>query len=654
MISGFAGGLLFLVLKLPEGYIMAPGLFGILVAVRSNMVDAQQQSDARFQTLQLAAQALDARDRYTESHSERVADLAAQIADGLEMSGRQIEQIKTAGALHDLGKIGVRDDILNKAGELTEDEWEEMRRHPNVGADMIAKHSALASVAPMVRSHHERWNGSGYPAGLTGESIPLGARILAVADSFDTIISPRIYRLSAMTHEEAVDDITARSGTWYDPVVVKALRQLYHAPVLLQEEAEAAPAFRQRGAMKLLWTRPRFARLLLGTTVSSLGDPLTTVAALILVYQASHDARAVAGTYIVKALATILIGGIAGSLPDRVPRLRLIFLLELARAAILLAGGILTIAVPAVLQMWIWWILPALFLLAAINAVVQPARQAAIPELVEPRELGPANASLTAAGMIASAAGYALAGVLIWLTTQISWLFVVDGVTFALAGLLILGLGDLGGGVRKAGLLSGVARTWAVNRARVHLVIAAFGAFFLTMSFPTLIALAFKRVPDNGAQAYTLLEVMLASGIVAGSILVGRMRNVGTMRTVAQGLAITGIVSIGVALSPWFWLIAVLLLIASLGNPIYQVGNVTALMEATDSSNRGAVLSSRFALTQLAMVIGTSTGGFISAVVGPEATYATLGVGLLGLAAVAGVLQRGGERPGVSEAEAAP
>src|SRR5205807_4336551 len=109
---------------------------------------------------------------------------------------------------------------------------------------------------------------------------------------------------------------------------------------------------------------------------------------------------------------------------------------------------------------------------------VPPARQAAIPELLEPRELGRANASLTAAGMIASAAGYALAGVLIWLTTQISWLFVVDGVTFGLAGLLILGLGDLGCGVRKAGLLFGVARLWAANRARVHIVIAAFGAFF--------------------------------------------------------------------------------------------------------------------------------------------------------------------------------
>jgi len=95
----------------------------------------------------LAAETLDARDPYTESHSQRVADLAARLGDALALNGREIEQLRTAGALHDLGKIGVRDDILNKAERLSEEEWEIMRRHPDIGADMIAKHSALASVA---------------------------------------------------------------------------------------------------------------------------------------------------------------------------------------------------------------------------------------------------------------------------------------------------------------------------------------------------------------------------------------------------------------------------------------------------------------------------------------------------------------------------
>ena len=98
-----------------------------------------------------------------------------------------------------------------------------MRRHPDIGADMIAQHSALAEVAPIVRHHHERWDGSGYPAGLKGDVIPFGARILAVADSFDTITGTRLYRPSLMTPIEGVEDISRRANQWYDPNVVDAL-----------------------------------------------------------------------------------------------------------------------------------------------------------------------------------------------------------------------------------------------------------------------------------------------------------------------------------------------------------------------------------------------------------------------------------------------
>jgi predicted MFS family arabinose efflux permease len=139
------------------------------------------------------------------------------------------------------------------------------------------------------------------------------------------------------------------------------------------------------------------------------------------------------------------------------------------------------------------------------------------------------------------------------------------------------------------------------------------------------------------------MQVMLSVGIVVGSVIVGRMRNIGTMRTVAQGLAITGVLSVGIALSPWLWLVAIFLLLASSGNPIYSVGNVTALMDASDSSNRGTIMSSRFAITQLALIVGAATGGFVSQYIGPEATYGVLGAGLLALALVAELLPR--ERP---------
>jgi putative nucleotidyltransferase with HDIG domain len=239
----FSGGILFLLLQAPNsvGYIMAPGLFGFLLAARRNVADAQRQGELKDQTLDLAAQALDARDRYTESHSIRVSELAGKLGEQLELDDRDCELIRTAGSLHDLGKIGVRDDILNKPGPLTEEEWEIMRRHPDIGADMIAQHSALAEVAPLVRHHHERWDGSGYPAGLRGDVIPFGARILSVADSFDTITGPRLYRQSLMTPLEGVEDISRRADHWYDPNVVDALRETYGLKPLDLAERPVVP-----------------------------------------------------------------------------------------------------------------------------------------------------------------------------------------------------------------------------------------------------------------------------------------------------------------------------------------------------------------------------------------------------------------------------
>src|ERR1035437_1443067 len=190
----FAGGILYLLLQVPGGvgYIMAPGLFGFVLAVRSNVAAAQRLSELNSQTLNLLARTLDARDRFTESHSSRVSELAGRLGEHLELGDREVELIRTAGSLHDLGKIGVRDIILDKAGPLTKEEWDIMRRHPDIGADMIATYSALAEVAPLVRHHHERWDGTGYPEGLKGDAIPFGARIPGVADSFDTITGPRI------------------------------------------------------------------------------------------------------------------------------------------------------------------------------------------------------------------------------------------------------------------------------------------------------------------------------------------------------------------------------------------------------------------------------------------------------------------------------
>jgi putative nucleotidyltransferase with HDIG domain len=178
-------------------------------------------------TIDVVAQALDARDRAIASHSARVAELAARLTQEYGLGGQEIELMRMAGLLHDFGMIGVRDAVLNKPGPLHEGEWEIMRRHPDIGADMIRRHPALGAVQALVRHHHERWDGSGYPVGLKGELIPLGARVLAVAESFDTITNKRIYRANTLNAADAIRDISGHSGSWYDQAVVDVLSALY-------------------------------------------------------------------------------------------------------------------------------------------------------------------------------------------------------------------------------------------------------------------------------------------------------------------------------------------------------------------------------------------------------------------------------------------
>jgi hypothetical protein len=631
-ILGFSGGILYLLLvRTPDhiGYLMAPGLFGFVLAVRGNVAAAQRQTELKDQTLELAAQALDARDRYTESHSIRVADLAGRLGERLDLGDRECELLRTAGSLHDLGKIGVRDDILNKPGPLTDEEWEIMRRHPDIGADMIEQHSALTDVAPLVRFHHERWDGSGYPAGLRGDVIPFGARILSVADSFDTITGTRLYRRSLMTPDEGVEDISRRAGRWYDPNVVDALRALHGMDSLDLPDRPALP--RRLTTLRVLRSNPSFATLLAAIGVSALGDPLTQVAALVAIFAATrNDPRAVAVGFIAQALGTIVMSGALGGIADRFSRRRLLVTLELLRAALLLST-------PFLAMLWIWLIIPVLFLLAGVNAIVQPARQAAIPGLVGGGQVGRANAIASAVEDACGAVGFGLAGAVLVVAQTIGFhrptdiLFVADGATFAVAALLVLGIPNLGGGTITMRVTGALRRAWAIVPIRPHLIVGGLAAFFIAISFPALLAMAYRLDVRGGGQTYSALEVVVSIGIVAGSVVVGRSRAIGSMRTAGAGLLMCGLCSLAITFSPSFMLVAVALFLASIGNPIYTVANQTALVEAADPSNRGSVMASRFSIVQAASILGAAAGGIIThdAPGGPLAAYGVLAIGLI-------------------------
>jgi hypothetical protein len=170
----------------------------------------------------MLARAVDIRDAYTGRHSAEVGDLARRVGERIGMPVDQLGLLEYAARLHDVGKLGVPDAILQKPGPLDEHEWAVMRRHPEWGAEMIAQVPGLEELATLVVAHHERWDGGGYPSGLAGERIPLASRVIAACDAFEAMVSRRPYR-APLSVEDALAELVAAAGTQFDPEVVTAV-----------------------------------------------------------------------------------------------------------------------------------------------------------------------------------------------------------------------------------------------------------------------------------------------------------------------------------------------------------------------------------------------------------------------------------------------
>lgn len=193
-----------------------------LLATHAQNVQLVEQKEALFLgAIRGLVSALDARDKYTRGHSERVAGTARDIATHMQLPEKEIEDIYISGLLHDIGKIGVPDHVLLKPERLTDEEAEIIRQHPTIGYEILKQIPAMNSILPGVLYHHEALDGTGYPAGLKGKAIPLMARILAVADSFDAMTTTRAYR-PKMPLKVALGILREQAGVQWDPQVVDA------------------------------------------------------------------------------------------------------------------------------------------------------------------------------------------------------------------------------------------------------------------------------------------------------------------------------------------------------------------------------------------------------------------------------------------------
>jgi putative two-component system response regulator len=186
----------------------------------------------------MLAQAVEAKDVYTEGHLRRLRDYGEQLAAACGLTPTEVRAVRYGGILHDIGKIGVDEAILRKPGPLTDEEMAHMRRHPQIGAQIISQMRFARDVAPIISAHHEYWDGSGYPHGLKGDEIPIGARIITIVDAYDAMTTDRPYRM-ALRLEEAARRLRAARGTQFDPEMLDVFLALISSGKLSTERSRA-------------------------------------------------------------------------------------------------------------------------------------------------------------------------------------------------------------------------------------------------------------------------------------------------------------------------------------------------------------------------------------------------------------------------------
>ncbi|HXA41962.1 MAG TPA: MFS transporter [Candidatus Solibacter sp.] len=554
---------------------------------------------------------IDKKDRSTYGHSERVGILSEATATKMGLAADLIEQIRIGATLHDIGKIAIPDAILHKTGKLTDEEWMILKTHPEEGWEVLREQEVLSRAADIVRSHHENYDGTGYPDKLAKRAIPVGGRITRVVDSYDCMTNVRDYRAWVREPFEALSEVHSLAGSWYDPAVVEAFTQ-----VLLERDAKLASQLAgtpslPKPSMRSAVGHAPFATLLTAHGLSNFGDMFTTTGLALTAYTATHNAWSVGAIFAARAVPNLLFGLFAGQLVDRYDRKALMIVMDLIRA-------VLIASIPFLVHTDFLLLLGIAFLVSTASVVFNPARSAVTPDLVPAHLLQSANSAIAFVERITEIGGYLCAGALLALS-GIPLVFAIDAVTFMISAGFILGISvpemimDRSRAVVSLAavgseILAGLQLIWRSTLLKVlfsfSFLMAAGGSALL----PLMVPLALDHL-HAGNSGFPVLEASLAVGATLGALLTGFLQTSRRGVMIILGASGMAIATIFVALSNSFVLTVIFLAGGGVANMIYVIPMVTLLQENTDSEIRGRVFAARFTVIQIGILVGLAYAG---------------------------------------------
>ncbi|HEV1996926.1 MAG TPA: MFS transporter [Candidatus Dormibacteraeota bacterium] len=616
-----------------EGLAMTGGVGLLLVVYRELSKRALSLESVARGSYVAQSRLIDKKDRSTFGHSERVGILSEQVALKLRLSGSLAEQIRIGATLHDIGKIAIPDEILHKLGKFNEEEWEIMKSHAQEGWEVLKEQEILTRAAEIVWSHHENFDGSGYPRGLSGRAIPVGGRITRVIDSYDCITNVRDYREWVKGPFEALADIESRKGTWYDPEIVDAFVEVMRErdsriAAMGHEDRDAEPA----SVLETLRYGP-FLRLWTAAGLSNFGDMLTTVGLALAGYGATHSVVAVGLVVAVRALPNLLFGLPAGQMVDRYDRKTVMVLMDVARMILV---GLLPVFVHAPLAV----ILTVAFLVSTATVFFNPARAAALPDLVPARLLSGANAALGFSERGSEILGYAAAALLVT-SGGVALVFTIDAATFAASAVLLLTVGfpimimakgQSGSTLRRIRqeIQDGLRQILEIPLLRAIFIFTFLMVASGSALLPLTVPLAVEHL-HAGSGGFALLEGSIALGAAVGALLTSALHTPRRGMLMIIGAFGMGAASVIAGLSPSLPLTAAFLGLAGVANMVYFVPMVTAIQENTEPQVRGRIFATRFTVVQVGVLLGAGYATLATSVVLPQAAagLAVVGSGAL-------------------------